>query len=171
MNKQIEFKNINGQNIPYREGNSLCSVRDPVREANQWYLNQKWDFRTDYIIILGIGAAAHLQILQEKAPSKIIAIDFNRELVENARHLLEKSVDLVHIESVQEFKSHKLIQQFVTLDAQILSFRPAWQNAENEFSSLRNLLVGSDEESKEWQESLFDKNEIKMLSDTLRSLS
>jgi hypothetical protein len=167
----IEFKNINERQISFRNNFSLCSTKDPIREANQWYENQKWDFRTDAIVVLGIGAGFHLQVLQEKAPSKIIAIDFDQELKNNAETFLESSIELVIVNPNVDFKAHNRIQNLAISDSQFLAFRPSWQGSENEFSTLHSLLLGKDEASKAWQESFFDPNEVKMLSEIIRSLS
>ncbi|PWU14776.1 MAG: hypothetical protein C5B49_12680 [Bdellovibrio sp.] len=149
LNK-LTFEN----NIPFRDGRALCSLRNPRREAQQWVERQRPDPSCE-TLVLGIGAGFHLDQLKLTYPAmKITGLDFNSgaevtpvasaeapeaptwPLVNGWKAIiLPPEVDATEI-------WHSIVKPRLANDFQVLRFHPSWAACEASFQDLEDVLLG-----------------------------
>lgn len=121
-----------GMALPFRDGRSLCSVRDPLKEAKAWAQRASLTART--IFILGHGAGLHVEQLSHLAGARrLISIDFDRELKPEILLSPEESGNVIW---------QSLLCEHMEPGFQVLSFRPAWAGRENAFQRLEDFMLG-----------------------------
>jgi hypothetical protein len=118
--------------VPYDGEYALCSSFDPIREAQKWWEinkdNAEW---CDQWIILGGGGGFHLEYLDT---TKLFGIvEFRWENSSKGR--LANSLD-----TVQEWRYH--MEDNAHLRWGIFTFRPAWQNQNDNFARALRILHG-----------------------------
>lgn len=121
-----------GMALPFRDGRSLCSVRDPQKEARVWA--QRVGLTARSIFVLGHGAGLHVEQLSHLAGARrVMSIDFDREL---------KPEILLNPEESGEVIWQSLLREHLEAGFQVLSFRPAWAGRENAFQRLEDFMLG-----------------------------
>lgn len=108
-----------------RFGQSLCSRRNPRREAEAWLSEQPKIQSDEHVVILGVGAGYHVDLWQKQNPSsRLILVDVETRWLERfsgEKHLLNE----VSRENFEPL-THLMV----------LVFRPAWVGFEKEFTDL-----------------------------------
>jgi hypothetical protein len=127
--KLVELKIENGLKLPSIEGRFFCSRRDPKREAQSWLEAHQRKIKSNQpLIILGLGAGFHIDLLQSE--------------IQNPIHVIELRPELVGCWKAQNPDSHILICHQATgiPFGCLLEFRPAWSGLEAEYETLSREL-------------------------------
>lgn len=124
---KIEIIQVNeGVKVPTFEGRYFCSRKNPLKEAEVWIsTHQKTLGSQDNIVILGLGAGFHIQLLQDRPNTFVIELE--EELVK----------------AWKQYNSHIQIpvqSQPFPVNAKILEFRPAWSGREAQYAELSKNL-------------------------------
>jgi hypothetical protein len=147
----------NGIKLPSIDGGFFCSRRDPVREALSWLKAQeRFLSPSSSVVILGLGAGFHLQLLPSSIHSQIQVIELRPELIERWKKLNPDSkIPIVSTESE-------------ILGATILDFRPAWTGSEAAYENLSRNLRGASRTSLQAQA---EKKDLWILAEALKQSS
>lgn len=125
--------------IAERDGAPLCSLRDPRKEAVGWAT--RWMELQDYpsLVVVGLGAAHHLQALAEQHPDQRISVvfdgnDYSETLIQVLRSGIESQVQFVPVQNTLD------LSQF-SFSGPILLYRPACSGVELEYF---RIICGQD---------------------------
>jgi len=126
---KIEVQQLeNGLKVPTFEGSYFCSRKNPLKEAETWVLaNQSKLQSNPKVIILGLGAGFHVELLKDRPETYVI--ELREEL----------------IQAWKQYNSHLQIH-FLSPDSEIeglaIDFRPAWTGNEKHYENLSRKIRG-----------------------------
>lgn len=142
----------NGVEVPTFDGIYLCSRRNPLKEAEAWVLaNKKALDSNDPVIILGLGAGFHLQILKNRPNTYVLEL----------RSELASAWNQYNWHYPVQFVTAEPFPAAITLD-----FRPAWAGLEKEYEALSRKLRGV---SKAALQEEAEKKDLWVLAEALKS--
>ena len=132
-----------GHSVLRKNGRLLGSSIDPMREAQQW--SEKVGAKTP-VVILGLGAGYHVIELMKRAAGRVLTIEGDAEVVEQA---LQLCPGLVRRDILVEPDWQKLIQTVRFRDAiqgvfEIAAHGPSIQIEPDYFLNVERLLLGRD---------------------------
>lgn len=162
---RIAWQTKDLETLPLREGRALCSLRDPVREAQLWLQSQKVRWADGEIgkvpfLVLGLGAGFHVDLLVSQNPNaKIHIFEVDQILIEKFQEKKMSSNLFFWNESEKNNLKEALFSQFPI----VVGFRPAWFAAESSYIDVESYFLGQQnikqivshslpsEESLEWK--------------------
>jgi hypothetical protein len=153
----VELTLANGLMLPSIDGGFFCSRRDPVREASLWLKAQERFLSTaSPIIILGLGAGFHLQLLPAHYKSHVQVVELRPELIELWTSFNPDS-ELRIISTAPD-----------VVGATVLEFRPAWIGLEESYENLSRHLRGASRQSLQAQA---ENSDLWILAEALKQSS
>lgn len=130
------------QVIAFENDISLCSSKDPQKEAEQWLLKHDLT-QTEHVLVLGLGAGHHIQqLLNVKKFKTITVIETRPQLIEAFEEyfpLESERVSFFHIKN--HLIEEKLFQFLSDKQPTVLSFRPAWGSSSSIFEDLFSKMT------------------------------
>jgi hypothetical protein len=128
------------------QGMSLCSQRDPQREAATWCEAVQSKKSEDQYWVLGLGAGYHIEELARRNPKTVICVvEFRKELIElfwaQAPHL-KGQVLITHIDRSSNIFHTQVFEIFGLSLAPIFKFFPALQGFEAQAQEVEEHLSG-----------------------------
>lgn len=152
---------IEGQEVLLRDGVSLHSRKDAVREAETWAETQSNALSRGTlqgpVFVLGCGAAHHLRALSQLRPElHLVAVDFDEEILACAgdfelilgfREAIQSQVKIALIIASQRSTSEHEKRHLFGMGYSVLRFRPAWAGFEAEYTALEASLLDNTPES------------------------
>lgn len=133
------------------DGLSLCSQRDPVREAQQWCDHVLVGGPEERYWVLGLGAGYHVQALAERCPKAVIAvIEFRKPILESFASWgapLRGQVLATYVENPQDILTSREFELLGLSFPPVLSFMPALQGLEGKARQTEAHLLGKTAES------------------------
>lgn len=166
----------NGAEIIRLNGRLVCSRVDPLQEAQKWVKKVKKDHpKNTTIIVLGLGCAYHVvELKQTFNTSRIVVIEPAKAVVEWAKKnhsLILTGVDIVQSPSLEELRSHSMIQEVVKKPYSVWRFGPRTHESQKFFGQAEELLLGRNPQGVELLldarselKSCFDENGLKQMS-------
>jgi hypothetical protein len=124
---KVEIRDLaNGMKVPTIGELYFCSRRDPLKEAQAWLqANRQILESSSEVIILGLGAGFHIQLLEERPRTTVVEL----------RSELASAWQAFH----PDFQIPVLANHGLTT-AQVLEFRPAWTGLEAAYLTLSKRL-------------------------------
>ncbi len=138
----------NGHPVPVLNGISLCSMVDPIKEAQKWFDSYKDilnDF--DHIFVLGIGGGYHIDLLLESLPEALITV-VERE-ASLVRGLEKKIIDwgdrvaVLSNPSINHIKSYESFHCVVEQSSYCVLVHPiSFSNNPEFYKDIEDFLLG-----------------------------
>lgn len=141
----------NGHRVPVLDGISLCSMMDPIKEAQKWFDSYK-DILNDFehIFVLGIGGGYHVEILLKEVPSALITvIEKNSELILGLKEKIHSWGDRVAVLSHPTLDQIKSYESFHCVFEQaaycVLSHPISFSNHTDYYKNIEDFILGRNE--------------------------
>tara|TARA_B100001248_G_scaffold262666_1_gene260582 strand:- start:9491 stop:10093 length:603 start_codon:yes stop_codon:yes gene_type:complete len=134
------IRSKNNMLVPIVDGKALTSKVDPMREAQSWssrILEEVYE-DTDIVVILGIGAGYHIDVLSDKTDRHIVALDFMEEFV-NKREDKER-VKHYYIKKKEDVWFQQTFQALGDKRWQVFLHGPSISSLKSSYFQLRDYI-------------------------------
>ena len=117
---------------------------DPIKEAQNWLIEQGDLSEFEYIVVLGLGAGFHIDILAQTYPNNKIIVIENYEEFTNNRKKKSDNIQVILATNANHIWNFQVIQALVLKKFKLIKYFPVTQIATHFYQNVENQLLARD---------------------------